>query len=554
MTSSVGARRQYFSDNRKAFVSAERLDSASNSSSPARLQSNQQSETPVLSDAQMQTTSEIEVKSTEAEEEVEDQQGEEEEEEALRHIMRDLKEITGFDSYKAYLESFLRDPMFIGRSYADILHGCFHNPNDAGSGVDILDVSNMDLCPTGVRIRCKNLSASEISGALCHPPPGTSAQVVLWPNDTFTRDIEDFLNVLGVGLKLDPCFFEPLRWREDVTTDILHFRSKNSLCVKSIGTGVFVAPSFALAQDNPVPVVLIAGPLYEPIERFNQISPENMVRYDINQRKAIYDLVQATPLCDDYSWDDKPLFANVYTRALYNLLGSGRGSELTSSDILSSCIIPLLQIEIAICKVDLDKLSRSFHEMKDSYFDAFGFKTKYRGRYERRRDATLPSGEAPEYLYRYRTKLRSWIEYFENQNGTLMGLLSPLLGQNVAEGTFYRQIKGESISIAKEASRLEAEIRDHLQLQGSKLALLESQKSIELSNNQLYEGKRLKIFTILAFFYVPLNLATSIFGMNLQQLNGVGKSIGVFLGTAGIILFVTGVSWYFIEGIQNIRV
>lgn len=41
-----------------------------------------------------------------------------------------------------------------------------------------------------------------------------------------------------------------------------------------------------------------------------------------------------------------------------------------------------------------------------------------------------------------------------------------------------------------EATRLEAEIRDYLQLQTGELALEESKKSIELSNSQIEEAKR----------------------------------------------------------------
>ena len=134
-----------------------------------------------------------------------------------------------------------------------------------------------------------------------------------------------------------------------------------------------------------------------------------------------------------------------------------------------------------------------------------------------------------------------------------MDLLSSLPEANVTKGEFYPQIKEERSSIAEEASRLEAEIRDYLQLEGSRLALLESKRSIELSNYQIYEAKRVKIFTILAFFYVPLNLATSIYGMNLQQLNSNGRSIWVFLGTAAILLVATGVTWFSIEGVQDAR-
>lgn len=62
------------------------------------------------------------------------------------------------------------------------------------------------------------------------------------------------------------------------------------------------------------------------------------------------------------------------------------------------------------------------------------------------------------------------------------------------------------------------------------------------------------IVTILAFVYVPLNLATSIFGMNIQQLNESGKSLWVFLVTAFVTLAVTGCLWLLVEllnGYQN---
>ena len=51
------------------------------------------------------------------------------------------------------------------------------------------------------------------------------------------------------------------------------------------------------------------------------------------------------------------------------------------------------------------------------------------------------------------------------------------------------------------------------------------------------------LVTILAFVYVPLNLATSIFGMNIQQLNHSGQNLWVFFVTAVVALLVTGGSW-----------
>ena len=57
--------------------------------------------------------------------------------------------------------------------------------------------------------------------------------------------------------------------------------------------------------------------------------------------------------------------------------------------------------------------------------------------------------------------------------------------------------------------------------------------------------------TVLAFVYIPLNLATSIFGMNLSELNGSGKSIWVFLCTATIALLTTGALWFVLEEVNT---
>ena len=59
--------------------------------------------------------------------------------------------------------------------------------------------------------------------------------------------------------------------------------------------------------------------------------------------------------------------------------------------------------------------------------------------------------------------------------------------------------------------------------------------------------------TILAFVYVPLNLATSIFGMNLSELNGSGKKLWVFLATAVIAVLIAGISWFLLEEGNNYR-
>ena len=389
MTSSVDTRRQPIHGDGEPSISAERLDSASVPGSLVGLESAHRNETPVLSDAQRQSTSEIEVESTDEEgedelprEERERREEEEREREALRQVMEGLKDTTGFGSYEAYLESYRRDPMYAGRSYNDILARCFREPRFHGRGVDVIDVSSKGLTPVEVSVRWENLSASGVSWALCHPPPNTRAQIVLWPMDANNRDIEEYLNVLGVGLLLDPCFFEALRWREDETELSPYFRSKNVLCMGTIGMSVSLAPKFVLAQDDPVPVVLIAGPLLQPVEMKNYDASHSVPLTN----KALYDLVQAAPLYGHYHSrgfsrsDDRPRFANTYIRVLSALLENDRNSVRSFSDTLSACIIPLLQIEIAVCKADLEHLRNLFSEFKDASLGLRkrGFEIEYR--------------------------------------------------------------------------------------------------------------------------------------------------------------------------------
>lgn len=49
--------------------------------------------------------------------------------------------------------------------------------------------------------------------------------------------------------------------------------------------------------------------------------------------------------------------------------------------------------------------------------------------------------------------------------------------------------------------------------------------------------------TLLAFIFVPLSLSTSIFGMNVQELNSTGQPIWVFLVTATAILMAAFWIW-----------
>lgn len=57
--------------------------------------------------------------------------------------------------------------------------------------------------------------------------------------------------------------------------------------------------------------------------------------------------------------------------------------------------------------------------------------------------------------------------------------------------------------------------------------------------------------TILAFVFIPINLASSIFGMNVQQINETGHSIWGFVVAALAMLAASGLSWTGWQAVQN---
>ena len=207
--------------------------------------------------------------------------------------------------------------------------------------------------------------------------------------------------------------------------------------------------------------------MHHQLHRFNR---QQRSEEPTSINKAIYDLVQAAPLYSHYNDARQIHLAIVYTRALFSLLKSSGGSALSSTDTLSACIIPLLQIEIAICRCSLDQLRGLFYGMHDTSSNDSEFTIRYRGYHRKGSQAgLLDDGVSDdgtlcvvtaESLYHYRAKLRSWVKYFENGKRALMGFLSSLYEPYCTGRVFNSKIIEESTAIVEEIRRLEAEIRD----------------------------------------------------------------------------------------------
>jgi hypothetical protein len=89
---------------------------------------------------------------------------------------------------------------------------------------------------------------------------------------------------------------------------------------------------------------------------------------------------------------------------------------------------------------------------------------------------------------------------------------------------------------ATEAKGLVQMISRRMQHYLTEISIDESQKSIR-------EAGAVKRLTQLAFLFVPLSFATSIFGMNIEELSGVGPRIWVFLITAICLIVAVFFFW-----------
>ena len=60
--------------------------------------------------------------------------------------------------------------------------------------------------------------------------------------------------------------------------------------------------------------------------------------------------------------------------------------------------------------------------------------------------------------------------------------------------------------------------------------------------------------TVLAFVFVPISLASSIFGMNVQQINHSSHSIWAFVVTAVVVLTGSVLFYCAWRGVRNIKI
>ncbi|KAM0805950.1 hypothetical protein BDR22DRAFT_192223 [Usnea florida] len=427
----------------------------------------------------------------------------------------------GYSSYTDYLEAYRgKSPYLGGIRY--MLNAAIPSPPYQFT---ILDLSNDKKSRALVLSRRDRKYDIGIVANLHQPPANVAVQILLWNTEYYLG--EDEVNVLGLGLKLDPRFFGALHPAEP-GQNRRHWDPKY---VTIAGAVVTIVRHSNPNKVDAVPVVLIAGMEWES-ELVDAVEEEIGDTYPFQPSAS-----ETFPVYAPRGMTKRHEHENYFR--LLNWCLKNEGESLAEpKDSLLKPLFPLIYLDLFRIRNFCEFLRQKHQRLLVSpYYATEAAKLE-------KIHSDMPDD---------RLRLRAMVE---NSEDGLTHLLRYIRSQKCADWPLSKswvRVENDLRATHREARRLEAQLRDYLQIKVGEWALQESKKSIELSNQQIEEGKRVKIFTILAFIYVPLNLATSIFGMNLSELNGSGKKLWVFLATAIIALLIAGTAWFLLEEGNNFR-
>ncbi|KAI1114574.1 hypothetical protein F5Y14DRAFT_413780 [Nemania sp. NC0429] len=111
------------------------------------------------------------------------------------------------------------------------------------------------------------------------------------------------------------------------------------------------------------------------------------------------------------------------------------------------------------------------------------------------------------------------------------------------ESLEYKTLAWRFQCIGEQISNTESLARDYLQHHVALLGIEDSRAYIRQSKVSLEESRRTKLITVLAIFFVPVSLSTSVFGMNIHELNDSGQSLWVFILTTIVVVVATMTIW-----------
>ena len=393
----------------------------------------------------------------------------------------DLKADTGFGSYTGFLEAYEEGRLYLndlriamrwaafGLSFEDSNHNC----------CAIYDVHQRDSTNLKMIRQCCSLSARVIHSTLRQSTATGIFRVVLWDNPALDPDM---LSVLGLGLKIQPGFFHAVFARNHVPDKGGKRLKERRLATNIVAMGQFVmtvARHGHPTNSNVIPVILISGRdsdaltvgknLDETLPFEKPISQLTTKQSNLREQPSSWFEKSTSQLTTKQSnlREQPSLWMQDYVRFLEADFANGRRSDESDTDLILRSLNPLLRYQISTIREEC-------HLKRNEYINFT----------QRNKEGDLGT------LFRERSYLRRMTENSEDDFQHLQRLKFSQKGSHNFQDAASMIAEDDLRRAHSEASRLETEIRDYLQLQTGDLALRESIKSIELSNTQIEEAKR----------------------------------------------------------------
>lgn len=411
---------------------------------------------------------------------------------------KDVEAETGYSSYLSFLKAlpetgpqfkFLQDnmqPSWQRHGFGEIF--VLDIQKDGSTSISLTVQSDSDVYPRlSQHFEVSTLEEEPITQLLHNlrsPPENVPSRIVLWSVPSTYHPYTGIMDALGLGLKINPPFFETLFsiWYRRSSS----FRPNESDHVKIGDSVATVARNYRSAGDAP-PVLLVAS-LSDLTEHFGNAGREREKSYygmvdevlkgEISGRVSLHRsaIDRRSPNITISMQSNKSL--NILSRSAQQ----DHNTEAGVNALPWIAMLPLLNLEIVGLRVRCRILQSVLLEAQ-VHSDAMN---PERYSYDEK-------NKNHNILDQQRFGLRRRLEDLEeSRNGFVkyMRLHGPakwLKGKTWLN--HYKDIR-EAIS---EARALDAEVRDCMQLQIRNLSIMESRKSIQLSNQQMDEAKRGKI-------------------------------------------------------------
>ncbi|KAL8951915.1 MAG: hypothetical protein Q9222_002134 [Ikaeria aurantiellina] len=468
----------------------------------------------------------------------------EEDRQAGRALESRLKHDTGYNAYADYLNFKIPEQPDLVDLRDQLLRHHLPAVKAVSQHCSVIDVTKSQDWSFNRTFDGRQALEANLLDALHAPAAGVSLRIVVWHLDRGEWGGLPYVDILGLTLHLDPRYFTSLLVKikpwADATTEPRPLYANHLL----MGNHVVAFGRIALKQGDSVPYVVMAG-LSDGGDPLSRASRNTLHDYSFHQ-----DICQIT--CSDTR---KARLSLETVRHRVSGCNREEGGPFGIEDLevvvedWTHWYIHLLRHHLVSLQVNEGSLDSLQIASLYPVLQLGSLSARDRCRPIRATLESFPTVDDSKMngLNIHRRILRRWLEDTENNIEHLRRYIILNQGPAWLDNPALIILERESAQLVAQSRRLEAEVRDVLQLQSGSSALEETKKSIELSTLQIEESRRLKIFTILAFIYVPLNLATSIFGMNLQQLNANGQPLRVFIITAVLALFFTGAAWFSVD-------